>query len=117
MMSVSRKARRKPLLLQLVILQAATIIQAFSPADRASFKSSAGSSTRHRFQSRLHTARSSTNDDDDDVFTVQILMSDTGGGHRASANALRDAFDVLHPGKIEVGRSVGQSGPAPQLVV
>lgn len=28
-------------------------------------------------------------------------MSDTGGGHRASANALRDAFDVLHPGKIE----------------
>jgi len=29
-------------------------------------------------------------------------MSDTGGGHRASANALRDAFDVLHPGKIQV---------------
>jgi len=27
-------------------------------------------------------------------------MSDTGGGHRASANALRDAFDVLYPGKI-----------------
>eukprot|EP00521_Asterionellopsis_glacialis_P007542 CAMPEP_0195284574 /NCGR_PEP_ID=MMETSP0707-20130614/2727_1 /TAXON_ID=33640 /ORGANISM="Asterionellopsis glacialis, Strain CCMP134" /LENGTH=434 /DNA_ID=CAMNT_0040343935 /DNA_START=174 /DNA_END=1479 /DNA_ORIENTATION=- len=39
---------------------------------------------------------------DDDVCTIQILMSDTGGGHRASANALRDAFDVLHPGKIEV---------------
>lgn len=37
----------------------------------------------------------------DDVSTVQILMSDTGGGHRASANALRDAFDVLHPGKIQ----------------
>jgi hypothetical protein len=36
----------------------------------------------------------------DDVCTVQILMSDTGGGHRASANALRDAFEVLHPGKI-----------------
>ena len=36
-----------------------------------------------------------------DVCTVQILMSDTGGGHRASANSLRDAFDVLHPGKIE----------------
>jgi hypothetical protein len=36
----------------------------------------------------------------DDVYTVQILMSDTGGGHRASANALRDAFEVLHPGKI-----------------
>lgn len=29
-------------------------------------------------------------------------MSDTGGGHRASANALRDAFDELYPGKIEV---------------
>ena len=37
----------------------------------------------------------------DDVCTVQILMSDTGGGHRASANALRDAFDVLYPGKFE----------------
>jgi hypothetical protein len=35
------------------------------------------------------------------VCTIQILMSDTGGGHRASANALRDAFDVLYPGKIE----------------
>jgi len=37
---------------------------------------------------------------DDDVCTIQILISDTGGGHRASANALRDAFDVLYPGKI-----------------
>ena len=32
----------------------------------------------------------------DEACTVQILMSDTGGGHRASANALRDAFRVLH---------------------
>lgn len=39
--------------------------------------------------------------DNDDVCTVQILMSDTGGGHRASANALRDAFDALYPGKFE----------------
>jgi hypothetical protein len=38
---------------------------------------------------------------DDEVCTIQILMSDTGGGHRASANALRDAFNTLHPGKIE----------------
>ena len=37
----------------------------------------------------------------EDVYTIQILMSDTGGGHRASANALRDAFDVLYPGKIQ----------------
>jgi 1,2-diacylglycerol 3-beta-galactosyltransferase len=28
-------------------------------------------------------------------------MSDTGGGHRASANALRDALDTLHPGTFE----------------
>jgi len=28
-------------------------------------------------------------------------MSDTGGGHRASANALRDAFDTLHPNQIQ----------------
>mmetsp|Transcript_97356 Transcript_97356/g.272452 ORF Transcript_97356/g.272452 Transcript_97356/m.272452 type:complete len:479 (+) Transcript_97356:126-1562(+) len=44
----------------------------------------------------LYSSKSS-----DGVCTVQILMSDTGGGHRASANALRDAFDVLYPGKFE----------------
>jgi 1,2-diacylglycerol 3-beta-galactosyltransferase len=38
---------------------------------------------------------------DDDICRVQILMSDTGGGHRASANALRDALDVLYPGQFE----------------
>ncbi|CAM9742715.1 unnamed protein product, partial [Chrysoparadoxa australica] len=27
-----------------------------------------------------------------------ILMSDTGGGHKASAQALQDAFDTLYPG-------------------
>jgi len=27
--------------------------------------------------------------------SIQILMSDTGGGHRASANALRDAWETL----------------------
>jgi hypothetical protein len=37
----------------------------------------------------------------DDICTVQILMSDTGGGHRASANAIRDAFDVLYPGRFQ----------------
>ena len=42
-----------------------------------------------------------TTTNDDDICTIQILMSDTGGGHRASANALRDAFDVLYPGKIQ----------------
>eukprot|EP00527_Entomoneis_sp_CCMP2396_P003916 CAMPEP_0198146460 /NCGR_PEP_ID=MMETSP1443-20131203/29590_1 /TAXON_ID=186043 /ORGANISM="Entomoneis sp., Strain CCMP2396" /LENGTH=485 /DNA_ID=CAMNT_0043810443 /DNA_START=9 /DNA_END=1466 /DNA_ORIENTATION=+ len=45
--------------------------------------------------------RASSDSEDGDVYTIQILMSDTGGGHRASANALRDAFDVLYPGKIQ----------------
>jgi len=39
--------------------------------------------------------------DRDDVYTVQILMSDTGGGHRASADALEDALESLYPGKFE----------------
>jgi 1,2-diacylglycerol 3-beta-galactosyltransferase len=30
------------------------------------------------------------------VGTIQILMSDTGGGHRASAIALQDAFNTLY---------------------
>jgi len=34
--------------------------------------------------------------------SIQILMSDTGGGHRASANALRDAWETLYPDQIEV---------------
>lgn len=33
---------------------------------------------------------------------VLILMSDTGGGHRASAQALQAAFDMEFPGKIDV---------------
>jgi 1,2-diacylglycerol 3-beta-galactosyltransferase len=55
-----------------------------------------GRTTRKRFE--LRRMASSTSDD---VCTVQILMSDTGGGHRASANAIRDAFDVLYPGRFE----------------
>lgn len=52
----------------------------------------------------LSSARASPSliDNTNTPATIQILMSDTGGGHRASANALRDAFDVLYPGKIEV---------------
>jgi Monogalactosyldiacylglycerol (MGDG) synthase len=33
--------------------------------------------------------------------TIQILMSDTGGGHRASAYAIRDALDALYPGQFD----------------
>ncbi|KAJ1452336.1 MGDG synthase-domain-containing protein [Pelagophyceae sp. CCMP2097] len=32
---------------------------------------------------------------------VLVLMSDTGGGHRASAQALVNALDVLFPGRVE----------------
>ena len=37
----------------------------------------------------------------DQPYSIQILMSDTGGGHRASANALKDALDTLYPEKIQ----------------
>jgi Monogalactosyldiacylglycerol (MGDG) synthase len=30
---------------------------------------------------------------------IQVLISDTGGGHRASAYAIRDALDFLYPGR------------------
>lgn len=33
---------------------------------------------------------------------ILIFFSDTGGGHRAAANALRDAFHYLFPGKFEI---------------
>lgn len=33
---------------------------------------------------------------------VLILMSDTGGGHRASAEAIKGTFEQLYPGKFEV---------------
>ena len=54
-------------------------------------------------RSTFQFASTTTRDDvtDNDVCTIQILISDTGGGHRASANALRDAFDILYPGKIQ----------------
>jgi hypothetical protein len=31
---------------------------------------------------------------------ILILMSDTGGGHRASAQAIVDALDELYPGAV-----------------
>lgn len=34
--------------------------------------------------------------------SVLILMSDTGGGHRASANALQDAFGLRYPGQFRI---------------
>lgn len=35
-------------------------------------------------------------------FHILLLMSDTGGGHRASAQALEAAFDVLCPGRVRI---------------
>lgn len=33
---------------------------------------------------------------------ILILMSDTGGGHRASAQALKAGFDELHPNRFTI---------------
>jgi hypothetical protein len=38
---------------------------------------------------------------------VLILMSDTGGGHRASAQALEAAFNELFPDQVGGGRGGG----------
>lgn len=35
-------------------------------------------------------------------FRILVLMSDTGGGHRASAQALEAAFEALYPGQVEL---------------
>ncbi|CAM9332239.1 unnamed protein product, partial [Discosporangium mesarthrocarpum] len=43
-----------------------------------------------------------SNEDPSRPRRVLILMSDTGGGHRASAQALKAAFDELYPGAIDV---------------
>lgn len=91
-----------------VLLVSPTSVKAFSQLPPSPSQLSA-SSTFHRLltatqiSSRRGAALPATtgNDLSDDVYTIQILMSDTGGGHRASANALRDAFDVLYPGKIQ----------------
>ncbi len=36
------------------------------------------------------------------TFRILMLMSETGGGHRASAQALEAAFEQLYPGKTEI---------------
>ena len=74
------------------------VVSGFAPNSRPCFNSPALFSTT--FTSTRIAASTGANDDND-ICTIQILMSDTGGGHRASANALRDAFDVLYPGKIQ----------------
>lgn len=41
---------------------------------------------------------------DDEQRRVMCLMSDTGGGHRASAQALRDGFEVLYGGYLAAAK-------------
>jgi 1,2-diacylglycerol 3-beta-galactosyltransferase len=57
---------------------------------------------RATYSSQLAAARQTTTiETDNNVCTIQILMSDTGGGHRASANALCDALDLLYPNQFK----------------
>lgn len=44
----------------------------------------------------------STGDQIEPCFHILLLMSDTGGGHRASAQALEAAFDMMHPGRVRI---------------
>ncbi len=76
-------------------------IQAFSPSATLHIRKNQFQhpSPRNEVPSSLISRFSSRSSGE--ILTVQILMSDTGGGHRASANALRDAFDALYPGKFE----------------
>lgn len=39
---------------------------------------------------------------DENKFHILLLMSDTGGGHRASAQALEAAFDAQYPGQVRI---------------
>lgn len=81
-------------------LLSSSAANAFAPVNPSRTRVVTSSSTPPLLALAAKTATTAAADDD--VCTIQILMSDTGGGHRASANALRDAFDVLYPGKIEV---------------
>ena len=60
--------------------------------------------SKHLRRTTLLRAATSTTTTSESIppHTIQILMSDTGGGHRASANALRDALDVLYPSQFAV---------------
>ena len=45
-----------------------------------------------------------------------ILMSDTGGGHRASAKAIEDALNELYPNQIEVFGLENRASPLQLLL-
>lgn len=82
----------------LFLLVNSVVVEGFSfssPQTRPSVRNQIGP-----YEART-TLKAASLASDEEKCTIQILMSDTGGGHRASANALRDALDTLHPGKIE----------------
>lgn len=76
-------------------------LEAFTPSSRSPIRTDHLQQAPCRHQRHASLVSLALTKSNSDVCTVQILMSDTGGSHRASANALRDAFDVLYPGKFE----------------
>lgn len=74
------------------------VVEGFSPSLSQTKLSARNEIGTYEFRTSLKAASLAS---EEEKCTIQILMSDTGGGHRASANALRDALDTLHPGKIE----------------
>ena len=87
--------------LSLVVLCGFPVLAAaFSPGSPRDFKTAASWRTRQATLENLGPLKATSVGRGVDAYTIQILMSDTGGGHRASANALRDALDVLYPVKI-----------------
>lgn len=86
-----------PLLLIAAVLRP---VEAFSYPTASTRQRLTRSEQSHSASSTLWSKKTKVLEPEE-VATIQILMSDTGGGHRASANALRDAFDVLHPGRIQ----------------
>lgn len=64
-------------------------------------------SALHTDMSAIHVSLPTTPTTDEEnplqpPFHVLLLMSDTGGGHRASAQALEAAFDALYPSRVRV---------------
>jgi hypothetical protein len=73
------------------------IASSIQPAAAAT-RPRASTATHRLYQSRSSTITAVVDDNsqrEDVKMSIQILMSDTGGGHRASANALRDALRTL----------------------
>lgn len=70
--------------------------------ERAGFYGFGGGSSQKRLKCEIHEEKYYEEEDNMEMVqlgaertkNVLILMSDTGGGHRASAEAIRDAFHL-----------------------